>query len=188
MDRLSNNCAKLAEAMQLSTTFGKLISDRYIKTIELASPLCDIGNISVPTNILQKTSELTVEEFETMKKHTTKGARLLSDVGDCADNNDFIEMAIEIANYHHEHWNGTGYPEGKVGEEIPLSAQIVGLVSVYCKPATPPAAIPPSGWNAFPFNYYGTAVTIYVPTNSVEAYKTADGWREYADAIVGYDF
>ena len=67
-----------------------------------------------------------------MKTHTTKGARLLSEVGDCADNNDFVDMAIEIAKYHHENWNGTGYPNNLSGENIPIESQIILIVDSYC--------------------------------------------------------
>ena len=132
MERLSFNCRMLAEAMQLSVLYGDRISDGFIDTIELAAPLCDLGNVAVPTDILQKTDALTPQENEVMRTHTTVGARILRDIRQAGDFNDFIQMSIEIANYHHENWDGTGYPEGKCGEEIPLSAQIVAIVSEYC--------------------------------------------------------
>ncbi len=132
MERLSYNCNKLAEAMQLSDTFGHLISDKYIATIELAAPLCDLGNMAIPTNILQKQGSFNAEEFDVMKTHTTIGARMLKDIMELGNDNGFIGMAIEIANFHHENWDGTGYPEGRKGNDIPLSAQIVGIVSEYC--------------------------------------------------------
>lgn len=132
MERVSYNCRKLAEAMQLSGVFGHLISDNYIDMIELAAPLCDLGNLAIPTNILQKQGALTNEEMAIMRTHTTVGARVLRDVGAIGNDNGFIRMAVEIANYHHENWDGTGYPEGKKGDSIPLSAQIVSVVSAYC--------------------------------------------------------
>lgn len=132
MDRVSYNCRILAEAMQLSGLYGHIISDQYVDTIELASPLCDLGNLAIPTNILQKAGALTQEENAVMRTHTTIGARILRDVGEIGNDNSFIRMAIEIANYHHENWDGTGYPEGKKENEIPLPAQIVSLVSAYC--------------------------------------------------------
>lgn len=67
-----------------------------------------------------------------MQNHTVIGARILQDIENTGDYNDFIHMSIEIANYHHENWDGSGYPTGKKGEEIPLSAQIVAVVSAYC--------------------------------------------------------
>lgn len=132
MERLSYNCRILTEAMQLSVLFGHLISDNYVNTIELAAPLCDLGNMAIPTNILQKSGALTPGENEIMRTHTAIGARILQDIGEAGNDNSFIRMAVEIAHYHHENWDGTGYPEGKREEEIPLSAQIVSVVSAYC--------------------------------------------------------
>lgn len=132
MERLSYNCRKLTEAMQLSNVFGHLVSDTFIDTIELAAPLCDLGNMAISTDILQKQDELNAEETSVMRTHTVIGARILRDVGAAGSDNGFIRMAVEIANYHHENWDGSGYPEGKKGEAIPLSAQIVSVVSAYC--------------------------------------------------------
>ena len=132
MDRLRYNCRILTEAMQLSNEFGDLISDNYVDTIELASPLCDLGNLAIPTNILQKQGTLNPEENAITQTHTTIGAKILRDVGSIGNDNSFIHMAIEIANFHHENWDGSGYPSNRRGEEIPLSAQIVSVVSAYC--------------------------------------------------------
>lgn len=132
MERLSYNCRILTEAMQLSAMYGHMISDNYVNTIELAAPLCDLGNMAIPTNILQKQGMLTDEECAIMQTHTTIGARILRDVGEIGNDNSFIRMSVEIANYHHENWDGSGYPSGKKGDEIPLSAQIVAVVSAYC--------------------------------------------------------
>lgn len=133
MNRLGSNCRTLAEAMQLSATYGHLISDTYIDTIELTAPLCDLGNVAVPTDILQKKEPLSPQEQEKFEAHTTVGAAILQDIWKIRDFNDFIKIAIEIAKYHHENWDGSGYPEGRAGEEIPLSAQIVALVGAYCQ-------------------------------------------------------
>lgn len=132
MERLSYNCRKMTEAMQLSAMYGHLISDSYVATIELAAPLCDLGNLAIPTNILQKQGKLTAEENSVMQTHTSVGARILRDVGGIGNDNGFIKMAVDIANYHHENWDGSGYPTGKKGDEIPLSAQIVAVVGAYC--------------------------------------------------------
>ena len=132
MERLSYNCRKLAEAMQLSPEFGDLISDTYIDTIDLAAPLCDLGNVAIPTDILQKKASLTQSEIEVIQKHTTIGAKILEDVRDTGDYNDFLQMSVDIAHYHHENWDGSGYPCNKKCDEIPLSAQIVSVVSAYC--------------------------------------------------------
>ena len=132
MERLSFNCRVLAEAMQLSAAYDSMISDTYIETIELAAPLCDLGNVAIPTDILQKEDILDTEEHEVMQKHTGIGAQILGDIENNGDYNDFIHMSREIANYHHEHWDGSGYPQGLKEKEIPLSAQIVAIAGAYC--------------------------------------------------------
>lgn len=132
MERISYNCKILAEAMQLSRQYSDVISDFFINTIALAAPLCDIGYIAIPTSILMKEGALTEEETEEMRKHTTIGANILKDIQAMGDYNDFIVMAIEIAHFHHENWDGSGYPTGIKEEEIPLSAQVVAAVTQYC--------------------------------------------------------
>lgn len=130
--RLRNNCRILAQSMQFSPIFSQKISDTYIDTVELAAPLCDIGNIGIPKEILQKESELSTEEMERVQSHTNIGSKLLRDLCTTNDYNDFMQTSIDIARYHHENWDGSGYPEGLKGEEIPLAAQIVAMVDVFC--------------------------------------------------------
>lgn len=132
MERLSCNCRTLSEAMQLSAAYDSLISDSFVETIELAAPLCDLGNVAIATDILQKAECLNAQEREAMQKHTTIGARILRDIENNGDYNDFIHMSGDIAHYHHEHWDGSGYPDGLKGEEIPLPAQIVAIAGAYC--------------------------------------------------------
>ncbi|MDE6185393.1 MAG: HD domain-containing protein, partial [Lachnospiraceae bacterium] len=132
MDRLGHNCMVLAQGMQLSPLFEAQISDSYIDTIELAAPLCDIGNIGVPKEILQKKTELTNEEEAIIENHTNIGADLLRDLHVNSDYNEFIGTSVDIARCHHENWDGSGYPEGLSGENIPLSAQIVSVMERYC--------------------------------------------------------
>lgn len=132
MERLCYNCRILAEAMQLSADYSHLISDAYIDTIELAAPLCDLGNVAIPTELLQKKGSLSQEERDVIRTHAAVGAKILQDIMDTGDYNDFLQMSLDIAHYHHENWDGSGYPCGKSGEEIPLSAQIVSVVSAYC--------------------------------------------------------
>jgi len=132
MERLSYNCRILTEAMQLSEKYEHLIPDSYVAVMELASPLCDLGNLAIPTNILQKQGALTEEENMIMRTHTTIGARMLQDIAKVVQDNKLLKVATEIAKNHHENWDGSGYPEGKKEEEIPLSAQIVSVVATYC--------------------------------------------------------
>lgn len=130
--RLSRNCRILAQGMQLSPLFEDKISDAYIDTVELAAPLCDIGNIGIPLELLRKTAPLSGEEMNAVRRHTLIGAKLLGDLHVGSDYNDFLSTAVDVAHYHHENWNGSGYPEGLKGEEIPLAAQIVSTVDVFC--------------------------------------------------------
>ncbi len=99
--------------------------------IRTAAPLHDIGKVAVSDLILQKPGKLTDEEFETMKTHTTAGYSLLADVDNLHPGNNFIHMGKEIALYHHEKWNGRGYPTGKKELDIPISARIMALADVY---------------------------------------------------------
>ncbi len=132
VERLGRDCRILAQGMQLSPLFEGQISDDYIDAIELAASVCDIGNIGISKEILQKKTELTEEELAIIRDHTNIGAKLLEDIYVNNDYNDFINISIDIARYHHEHWDGSGYPKGLKGGEIPLAAQIVSIVERYC--------------------------------------------------------
>ncbi|ONN27345.1 phosphohydrolase [Thermosipho affectus] len=104
---------------------GKMgFSREMVYKIRHYAPLHDIGKIFVDRNILTKNGKLTEEEWEEMKKHTIYGARLIGD-------KPHFEVARNIALYHHENWDGSGYPYGLKGEEIPIEAAIVHLVDVY---------------------------------------------------------
>ena len=101
MERLKANCRTLAQGMQLSPLFEEKISDTYIDTIELAAPLCDIGNIGIPRDILLKQTGLTEEEEAVLQGHTTMGAQILGDLHGSSDYNDFISISTDITHYHH---------------------------------------------------------------------------------------
>ena len=132
MERLRYNCRILSQAMQLSEEYEQLVSDTFVETIELAAPLCDLGNIAIPGEVLTKTTKLTEEEVALIKTHTELGAKMLREISADGDSNEFVKMSIDIAQYHHENWDGTGYPAGVKGEEIPISAQIVAIMGAYC--------------------------------------------------------
>jgi len=93
--------------------------------------LHDIGKVGIPDSILLKPGKLSAEEYEMMKKHTIIGADTLAEVRDKYPDNRFLKLGISIARYHHERWDGTGYPEGLSGTAIPLSARIMAIVDVY---------------------------------------------------------
>ncbi|WP_347475380.1 diguanylate cyclase [Faecalibacterium prausnitzii] len=112
------------------------ISSKYSITAEqqdmipLASALHDIGKIGVDEKILNKPGRLTPEEFEVMKTHSMLGAKMLHDLDNFAEQ-PLLQTAYEIARWHHERWDGRGYPDGLKGDEIPISAQLVSLADVY---------------------------------------------------------
>lgn len=107
------------------------INRSYIKDLLEAASLHDIGKISIPDAILQKSGALTYEEFEIIKTHTQKGAEMIEEILREVENASYLVMARDVAKYHHEKWNGKGYPAGLKGEEIPLAARIMAVSDVY---------------------------------------------------------
>lgn len=105
--------------------------DEFVSVITLSSSLHDIGKISISDNILNKRGPLTEAEYELMKTHTTTGFSILKEISDEIKNNVFLELGMNIARYHHEWWNGNGYPTKIKNTDIPLEARIVAVVDVY---------------------------------------------------------
>jgi putative two-component system response regulator len=130
VDRIGKNSRLLALGLQLLPDYKDFISNSFIDSIEVAAPLHDIGKIGISDLILEKPGELTPEELAIMKTHTVIGGETLKEIYSYG-HNDFIKMAIEIAMYHHENWDGSGYPKGLKGYEIPLSARIVSVIDGY---------------------------------------------------------
>lgn len=106
------------------------ITDAQVTEITRASALHDIGKIGIPDSILLKPGRLTTQEFEVMKTHTTIGCDILEKFYENHDS-DFYRYSYEICRYHHERWDGNGYPDHLVGEEIPICAQVVAIADVY---------------------------------------------------------
>jgi len=106
------------------------LDERKINLISNASAMHDIGKIVMPDSILLKQDKITDEEFEILKQHTVKGGEILKKLG-IIENDEYYKYCFEICMYHHEKWDGKGYPEGLKGDEIPLSAQVVGIADVY---------------------------------------------------------
>ncbi len=116
LNRISRYSTLLAERIGANQDF--------IENIEIFSPLHDIGKVGIPDGILLAQRNISSTEFELIKNHTVLGDKILRPVPT-------MEMAADIARFHHEKWDGTGYPDGLKGEEIPLAARIVGLVDVF---------------------------------------------------------
>jgi putative two-component system response regulator len=107
------------------------IDSRFISNLYHAAPMHDIGKVGISDAILLKPGKLTDEEFDTIKNHTVLGAQTLLQVHTRYPRNDFIRMGMDVARWHHERWNSTGYPDGLQGTDIPLSARIMAVVDVY---------------------------------------------------------
>ena len=103
----------------------------YFRNVVMAAPIHDLGKIKIPDSILNKPGKLTSEEYGIMKKHTEYGAKVIQNSMRNVDDENYINVAINIAKYHHERYDGTGYPEGLKGENIPLEARIMSLADVY---------------------------------------------------------
>ena len=106
------------------------LTERDIRGISSAASLHDIGKIAIPDAILNKNQPLSPQEFEVMKTHTLSGSRMLENLSGAADR-DYIRYAYNICRYHHERWDGRGYPEGLRGDQIPICAQVVGLADAF---------------------------------------------------------
>ena len=112
-------------------TMGANLSDKFLDVLVAAAPMYDLGKVAIDDAVLRKPGRFNIDDFEVMKTHAEKGAniieKLLSDVKD----NYFINVAKNIALYHHERWDGSGYPEQRSGENIPMEARIMALADVY---------------------------------------------------------
>lgn len=129
--RVQRYCKALAQRLSKDGTFGDQVDDAFVETIFHASALHDIGKVGIPDSILLKPGKHTPEEWEIMKTHAAIGARTLDTVLKTYPNSAFLKMGREIAQSHHERWDGSGYPEKLIGEAIPLSARILVIADQY---------------------------------------------------------
>lgn len=107
------------------------ITPEFIKDLELAAPLHDIGKIWLPDNIIHNKGKLTTSEYEQMKQHTIIGYNMLKNISDNVGKSSFLEMTMNIVRYHHERYDGLGYPDNIAGSAIPLEARILAVADVY---------------------------------------------------------
>ncbi len=129
--RTSAIVALLARTMQARGFFSNTLSEAFIERLTKAAPLYDIGKIVIPDTVLQKPGRFTPEEFELMKTHTTEGGRLIRSTLHRLEDKKFVDMAYDMATYHHEKYGGGGYPNGISGDAIPLSARIMAIADVF---------------------------------------------------------
>ena len=121
----------LAENAKKDGVYTDQIDTHFISLLSTLAPMHDIGKIIVSDTILKKPAKLTYEEFEEMKKHASLGGNVVREVLNGITEEEYVLFAADIATYHHERWDGTGYPKRLKGDEIPLSARIMAIADVF---------------------------------------------------------
>ncbi len=111
--------------------YTDILTEDYMKSVRNAAPLHDIGKIVVPDAILNKPGRLTDEEFVIMKKHAAAGREIIEKAMESLPDPGYLSIAKDLAAHHHEKWDGSGYPDGLAGEDIPLSARIMAVADVF---------------------------------------------------------
>ena len=121
----------LAQELKDRGLYKEELTKDYINNLVMAATMHDVGKIAIPDAILQKPDKLTAEEYEIMKTHAKRGGKIIKETfGHIADD-EYEEMAYEVAMHHHEKWNGKGYPDGLSEKDIPLCARIMAIADVF---------------------------------------------------------
>lgn len=131
LERIEGYTTLLVKWLSKNGAYQDSMSDTYCDQVCRSSILHDIGKVGIPDHVLLKPGKLTREEFEVMKEHARIGAEALEDSALQSRSCDFLSTAAEIARYHHERFDGSGYPHGLAGTDIPLSARIVAVADVF---------------------------------------------------------
>lgn len=121
----------ILEGLRRKGYYTEKLTDKYINDVEMSAPLHDVGKINISDTILNKPGKLTDEEYEIMKTHTTAGKKIMEKAISTVRGESYLKEARNMAAYHHEKWNGTGYPDGLYGEVIPLSARVMAVADVF---------------------------------------------------------
>ncbi len=121
----------ILDELKREGVYTEQLTEKYIGDVVSSAPLHDVGKINVSDLILNKPGKLTDEEFEIMKTHTTAGGNIIASIIDKIPDSDYLLEAKNLAMYHHEKWNGKGYPAGLAGEDIPLSARVMAVADVF---------------------------------------------------------
>lgn len=121
----------ITEKMREKGLYPDILTDEYMADVANSAPLHDVGKIKVSDVILNKPGRLTDEEFAIMKSHTTAGNQIIASAMSLVSDSGYLKEAKNLATYHHERYDGTGYPSGKAGEDIPLSARIMAVADVF---------------------------------------------------------
>lgn len=131
IERTQVFCRLLAAELRNEALYDQIVSDDYIRDIYYAAALHDVGKIGIPDHILLKKGRLEPEEFEVIKNHVDIGKHALREALKKYRQNQLIKLGLALTGSHHEKWDGTGYPDGLYGQDIPLSGRIMALVDVY---------------------------------------------------------
>jgi response regulator RpfG family c-di-GMP phosphodiesterase len=131
LERIREYAKIIAQELAKNINYRNVITPDYIENIYQSAILHDIGKVGIPDAVLLKPDKLTDKEFEIIKRHTILGGDAIKAIEYRIEGRSFLEMGKEIAYNHHEKWDGSGYPAGLKGDEIPLSARIVALADVY---------------------------------------------------------
>lgn len=131
LENVSVNARLMAQALNFTDRYENQISNSFVEAIEMAAAVHDIGKITISEQILTKPAKLTAQERSVINTHTSKGDEILRAAYPDVDGNHFMQIALEVVRSHHENWDGSGYPDGLRGEEIPLSARIMRIVDSY---------------------------------------------------------
>ena len=129
--RTSRYVGLIAEELRARNYYSEILTKDYITNLLKAAPMHDIGKISVPDEILQKPGKLNDEEYAIMKKHAENGGNIIRETFRNLGDEEYRIIAFEVARYHHEKWNGKGYPDGLIGNDIPLCARIMAVADVF---------------------------------------------------------
>jgi putative two-component system response regulator len=129
--RTSEYASLLAEELAQLEKYNDIIDARFVRYMYDCSPLHDIGKVGIPDSILLKPAILDEEEFEVIKTHTTIGKKALESTYDYLGGSQFLDFAVQIVYFHHEWYNGSGYPQGLAGDDIPLAGRIMTICDVY---------------------------------------------------------
>jgi response regulator RpfG family c-di-GMP phosphodiesterase len=131
LERISLYSTRLAAACRKHRRYRAVVNNNFINTIGISSALHDIGKVGVEDAVLLKPGLLTDHERQRIQRHAQLGGDCIQQIERRLGHSNFLQMAREIVLYHHERWNGTGYPHGLAGEDIPLAARIVAIADVY---------------------------------------------------------
>ena len=125
------NSRLLAQALNFTDRYENKISGDFVDSIEIASSVHDIGKLNIAQEILRKPTALTPEEKKIIYSHTIEGEEILKAAYPEPNVNHLVQMVFDVVRYHHENWDGSGYPDGLKEDEIPLAARIVKIVDSY---------------------------------------------------------